>query len=112
MPTNDLENNDLADLLQATHPAPAATFSNSVMLKVRRQGWRRRTIRWLPGLAFAPWLSDIQALAVDCSTLLMTSLFNTSPGLVTELLAPLNTVAGALAIALLGLRAVYLRLFR
>lgn len=112
MPTNDPENSRLADLLQANHPAPTTTFSNSVMLKVRRDGWRRRAIRWLPGLAFAPWLSDIQALAVDCSTLLMTSLFSASPGLATELLAPLNTVAGALALALLGLRAVYLRLLR
>jgi len=73
---------------------------------------RRRVIRRVAvGLALSLLAMPLQDFAVAVTPVLVHSLIDLPTGWVTEMLAPLNSVAGLLSAVLLVLRAAHRRLF-
>ncbi len=102
---------ELAALFAQTQGISGSEFSGSVMKEVTSRRYRRIALRLLPGFVFAPFLPDVQTFAIQLVELLMTSLVIVEGDVIAQLLAPINTVAGALSISLLVLRVAYLRVF-
>ncbi len=101
----------LAALFDQTQELPDNNFSRSVMRNVTKHRFRRMALRLLPALVFLPFAPVTQVYATQLSQILMTSLVGIEAPVIAQLLAPINSVAGVLSIALLLLRMAYLRVF-
>jgi hypothetical protein len=102
---------ELIALFERPQDISGSEFSCSVLKEVTNRRYRRIALRLLPGFVFAPFVPDAQTFAIKLAELLMTSLVNIEGDMITQLLAPINTVAGALSISLIVLRVAYLRVF-
>lgn len=101
----------LTSLFEAPQKLSETEFSGSVMREVTKHRYRQMTLRVLPAIVFAPLAPFTQASAIQLVELLMTSLVNIEGELLAQLLAPINTVAGALSVSILALRVIYQRVF-
>ena len=104
-------------LLEAAFAGAARDLDDAAFLSrtlERTDALQRR--RWLRrvgvGLLLSLLAMPLQDFALAITPVLAQSLVDVDAGLVTELLAPVNSVAGLLSAVLLTLRAAHRRLFR
>jgi len=91
---------------------PEEAFAAAVMRRIERSRRWRIARKVLPSVVLIPLVPPVHSFAVELSRLLTASLFPMNPGLLTELLVPINSVGAALALLLIILRVFYLKIFR
>jgi hypothetical protein len=91
-------------------------FLQQTARRVERDTRRRRLLRLGAEIAVlvVAWLlaEPLHALATELMPWIMASLVDTGDGMLSQLLAPMNSVAGVIALLVLLTGAAYRRLFR
>ena len=105
--------NDSAGNLSNEPPAPIADEGFSERVATRAAGLERRRIfvRIVLGLVITVAAAPLREYALTVSELVVTALVALPPGLLSVLLAPINSVGAVLAFALFVLRLFYRRFF-
>ena len=111
MTTEDRDPQLQALFAQAYAEPAAQPFTEQVLRET--DGLRRRALIRRIGLAVLLMLIAIplEDFALEFAQLLIVSLVEVDNQLVGELLAPINSVGGALSLTLLGIRAAHKKLF-
>ncbi len=105
--------NDTEENLRNEQPAPVADEGFSERVVTRAAGLKRRRIfaRIALGLVVTVAAAPLREYALTVSELVVTALVAIPPGLLSVLLAPINSVGAVLAFALFVLRLFYRRFF-